>query len=86
MWPFTKKDAEPKRDLTQEAIDDLKSFRDIGEKFNYMGIEMIVESHYYFSPYGGHPRILAAYKNEHGELKHAEFLRRELPALRAENP
>jgi len=88
MWPFIKKDTEPKRDLTQEAIDDLKSFRDIGEKFNYMGIEMIVESHYYFSPYSCDllPRISAAYRNEHGELKHAFFLRRELPALRAENP
>ncbi len=84
MWPFKKK--EPCRNFTQEAIDDLKSFRDIGEKFNYMGIEMIVESHYYFSPYGCFAGISAAYKNEHGELKHAEFIRRELTALRNENP
>ncbi len=84
MWPF--KEKEPERNTTQEAIDDLASFRDIGEKFTYMGIEMIVESHYYFSLYGGIPRISAAYKNEHGELKHATFIRQELPALRAENP
>jgi len=86
MWPFKKKETEPKRDTAQEAIDDLRSFRKIGQKFNYMGVNMIVESHYYFSPYGGIPRIKAAYKNEHGEIKHAEFLRRELPVLRAENP
>ena len=75
-----------KVNLTQEAIDDLKSFRNIGEKFNYMGITMIVESHYLYNINGGHPLLSAAYKNAYGELKHASFLRRELPALRAENP
>ena len=84
MWPFAKK--EPERDYTQETIEKLRSFRDVGEKFNYMDIEMIVESHYSSGIYGVYPRISAAYKNNNGELKHAEFMFRELPALRAENP
>lgn len=85
MWPFKKN--EPKPDLAMEAIEDLKSFRDVGETFNYRGIEMIVESYGEFLPYIGFvPSLFAAYKNDHGELKHAKFLPRELPALRAENP
>ena len=85
MWPL-KKNQEPKKNYTQEAIDELRSFRDIGEKFNYMGIEMIVESHLSLVGHYIFARISAAYKNKNGDLKHAEFLRRELPALRAENP
>lgn len=93
MWPFNKKntdtdtDTEPKSNLTQEAIDDLKSFRDIGEKFNYMGIEMIVKSHYYLipHPFAIIPRILAVYADKHGVLRHTTFIRRELTELRAEN-
>jgi len=85
MWPFKKK--EPKQDLTAEAIEELRSFRDVGETFKYRGIEMIVESHIEFWPYSGYmPVLCAAYQNNHGELKHAKFMRRELPALRAENP
>lgn len=91
MWPLKKKDTrkllQTKSDLTQETIDDLKSFRDIGEKFNYMGIEMIVESHYstMINPCVTFPRILAAYKDYHGVLRHVEFKHRALPALKAEN-
>ena len=84
MWPFAKK--EPERDYTQETIEKLRSFRDVGEKFNYMGIEMIVERHCDFTQYGSFPKITAAYKNNNGELNHAEFWVRDLPALRAENP
>ena len=84
MWPFAKK--KPERDWTQEAIDKLRSFRDVGEKFNYMGIEMIVESHYFSDIDCVYPRISAAYKNNNGELNHAEFQLHYLPALRAENP
>lgn len=87
MWPFAKKEQKEQiSDYTLEAINKLKSFRCIGEKFNYMGIEMIVESHYYSDIDGIYPRISAAYKNNNGELCHAEFLFGELPALRAENP
>ena len=86
MWTFTKK--QPAEDgERQAAFDDLKSFRDIGEKFNYMGIEMIVESHVKPLSYVGFvPQLTAAYRNKEGELKHACFMRSELPALRAENP
>jgi hypothetical protein len=83
MWPFKQK---PEPDITQETIDELKAFREVGEKFNYMGIEMIVESHCQYTIDGAFPRIYAAYKNSMGELKHAQFVRAELPALQAENP
>lgn len=85
MWPFKKQ--KPKEDGRKAAVDALKEFRDIGEKFNYMGIEMIVESHVDLVPYVGFvPTLTAAYRNNDGELKHACFRRSKLPALMAENP
>jgi len=71
---------------TAVAIGELRKFRAIGEKFNYMGIEMIVESHVDMVKYIGFiPYLTAAYKNNNGELKHAYFKYSELPALIAEN-
>ncbi len=90
MWPFkvsTAKDDVCSKDvLFQEAVSDLKAFRDVGEKFTYLGISMIVESHSRYYPFGNLAQITAGYRNTHGELKYACFCRRELPALQAENP
>ncbi len=72
-----------------KCIEDLKSFGDIGHKFNYLGVEMIIESHTKFSASSRSmllPVLTAAYKNDLGEIKTKEFTRRHLPALRAENP
>jgi hypothetical protein len=39
MWPFKKKEPEqPKADIRQKRINELKAFKDIGEKFNYLGV------------------------------------------------
>lgn len=86
MWPFKKK--KPVEDNSmQEALDALRAFRGIGEKFNYMGVELIVESHWSYEPFVGlRPMLVAAYKNSNGDLKHVEFTRSDLIALRAENP
>ena len=86
LWPFKRKEAGP--DARTEAFEALRNFRDVGEKFNYLGVEMIVESHWknYPAAAGFVPMLCAAYRNDHGEINHAYFLCRELPALRAENP
>lgn len=86
MWPFTRKKKENPKNLTQEAIEDLKSFRDIGQTFYYRGIEMIVEELWDIDLNSGYiPRIAAAYKNKHGEIKYLYFYPRHLKALIAEN-
>jgi len=80
MWPFKDKET------TVVAVEALREFRDVGETFNYRGIDMIVESHIYMEPFGDFRAIITtAYKNNHGELKHAQFAHKELAALIAEN-
>lgn len=89
MWPFTSNKQtkkEPKRNTTREAIETLRSFRDIGQTFYYRGIEMIVEELWDIDFNIGYiPRIAAAYKNNLGEIKYLYFYCRHLPALIAEN-
>ena len=90
MWPFKKKHKEPEPDYTQEAIDRLKAFKDIGEKFNYLGVEMIVTHHHEISlglNYGIDliATLKADYRNNLGEIKSVSFSPGELPALIAEN-
>lgn len=62
-------------------------FRGIGEKFNYIGIEMIVERHsVFFGKSGDIPKLVASYVDKQGRLAKAEFDLCVLPALIAENP
>jgi len=85
MWSFKVKEITEEPDPLVVAVEALREFRDVGETFNYRGIDMIVESHVEMSFGEVRPILTAAYKNDYGELKHAAFLRRELPALMAEN-
>lgn len=90
MWPFKKKEPEePKIDITQIKIDELKSFRCIGEKFNYLGVTIIVTGHSELYSIGlslgRRPMLSGNYKNEKGEIKDISFSYRELPGLQAEN-
>ncbi len=98
MWFFSKdketrqskaqKKLEADRALEQEHIANFKAFRAIGAKFQYMGIEMIVESHFYRQKETLEivARIAAAYRTTLGELKYATFYWEDFPCLLAENP
>lgn len=90
MWPFKKKEAEPpKVDRTQECIDALKAFRDIGEKFNYLGATIICIGHSELDFDGltisVRPVLKGYYKNDKGDIKPIAFSYKELPALQSEN-
>lgn len=61
--------------LTQ--INKLKSFRDIGETFNYLGVTMLVIGHNNFSV-GEHGAyevacLMCHYKNDAGDIRNIEF-------------
>lgn len=90
MWPFKKKEPEqPKVNRTQECIAELRAFKDIGEKFNYLGVTIICTGHSKIDFYGTRvsvrPTMKGDYKNDKGEIKAISFGYRELPALKAEN-
>ena len=91
MWPFKKKEVEePKVDRTQICIENLKAFRKLGEKFNYLGVTIIVTGHHELELGVGYrlnlrPVLKGDYKNDKGEIKSISFAYRELPALQAEN-
>jgi hypothetical protein len=90
MWPFRKKALEEiKPSKSQAQIDELVAFRKIGEKFNYMGVEIIVTSHKKLIPAGfcfvWEPCLSGDYKNNQGEIKSISFDYSELEALKAEN-
>ena len=87
MWPFKKKTDH--EDLKQKAYKEVVNFRKIGEKFYYLGIEMLVTGHQdvFFNGYGLAfiPCIKADYINRHGEIKQIQFAYKELNSLIAEN-
>jgi hypothetical protein len=81
MWPFTK-NKEPEPNRTQECIDRLKAFRDIGETFDYLGRTCIVTGHAEFYPYIGIiPVLKFDYADDHGVIHCMSANIRELPAL-----
>ena len=91
MWTFKKKETEePKIDRTLICIDELNAFRKLGEKFNYLGVTIIVTGHHELEMGVGYglnvrPVLKGDYKNYNGEIKPISFAYRELPALQAEN-
>lgn len=90
MWPFKKEEPKiEKPDLREKQIEELKQFRGKGEKFNFLGVEMIVYAHHYqfISQYycNYRPCLRANYVNKHGDIKNADFDYDELDALKKEN-
>ncbi len=90
MWPFKKEELETQEaDCQQERIDELKAFKNIGEKFNYLGVTIIVTGHSELEVYRHGvdliPTLKGDYINGKGEIKPISFDYRELPALQAEN-
>jgi len=75
----------PEIDHKKQAIDDFKSFRDIGETFEYCGVKLMVVSHSELLPsyYGFDliPRLTCDYKNTLGEIKVIKFSPFELQTL-----
>ncbi len=86
MWLFKKREKKEKPSWQRVAIKELKSFRKMGEKFNYLGVEMTVCGHYKFDPYFGYtPSLRVDYVNKKGEIKSISFAYQELETLKKEN-
>ena len=92
MFSFFRKKkitAKPKIDNGQLEIDKFKGFRGIGERFNYIGVEMIVTSHqkteFTGVNYTNYAWLTCDYKNEIGDIKVISFAPYELNTLIAEN-
>lgn len=94
MWPFTSRSTEDK--ITTEAcphkyfVDELKAFKDVGEKFNYLGQEMLVLGHKDYRMFAGgythiEPKLMCEYVNNNGDIKKKSFHFDMLPILIAEN-
>lgn len=89
MWPF-KRTENTKQQSINAALDSLREFRGVGEKFTYLGVEMVVTGHYDLSLglYGALdiiPSLNADYVNKNGEIKSVSFSPIELNTLIAEN-
>ena len=92
MWLFKNKAKlarENNEDLKQKAYKEIADFREIGKRFYYLGVEMIVTGHrdIIFAGYNISciPCIKADYVNKHGEIKQIQFYYKELDNLIAEN-
>lgn len=80
MWPFKKK--EPECDINNTEFARLKSFRDVGETFNYLGRECIVTGFgQYPSNVGYIPLLRFDYCDNNGVLHSVSARIEELPAL-----
>lgn len=96
MWFEKKKtEEEPKKEKSWEetAMEEIKSFRDIGEKFNYLGVEMMVTGHFdvhfplnVYDSLRIKPCLKVDYVTKNGEIKGGTFYVKDLPMLRKENP
>lgn len=87
-----REDMKPVIERYEKEIAEIKKFRDIGEKFNYLGLDMIVLSHSYreidmeYGSWYSTPKLRAKYVNAAKEIVIAKFDYEELPALVNENP
>lgn len=88
MFNFFKKKKESSN-CRYETYKKLKKFRDIGEKFNYLSIEMVVTAHYEINIYSfetiARPVLKADYVDKNGIIRERCFCIRELPGLIKEN-
>ena len=75
------------------GVNELKAFRDIGEHFTHLGVDLIVIGHY-TSSFGSNPhdleiyyspRLKCEYVDKNGVLREVAFGLSKLPALIAEN-
>ena len=81
MWPFKKKESTLGKTIDRSMdrileirlarIDELKSFRKAGEKFNYLGATIICTG--YFDRGSPTVGLLGDYRNEAGEIKNIFF-------------
>jgi hypothetical protein len=92
MFDFLKRKEKVKKpvvDSQKMAIDNFRSFRGVGERFKYLGIEMIVTSHCKTGFTGmntcTYALLTCDYKNDIGEIKIISFSPSELDTLIAEN-
>jgi hypothetical protein len=90
MWSFKKEEPEiEKPDRKEKLVEELKQFRAKGEKFKYLGVEMIVTGHkeLFIAPYccTYFPCIKASYVNKQGDIKNVQFDYDELEVLKKEN-
>ena len=75
MWPFSKKE------MKERPVPDPPPVK-IGERFRYLGVEMICSRHWAF-PYD-FPVIVAEYVTALGEIKQLTFCPVDWTALKAE--
>ncbi len=91
MWPFKREPAFDAAASDRQAIERLREFRQIGEKFVYLGVEMSVTAHYKLklnlSYYRMRPVLRADYATKTGEIKQISFNPGEVDRLlKPENP
>ena len=74
MWPFKITPREPKR----------KPPIAVGERFKYLGVDMVCSRHYDYVLEFPFPVIVAEYLSGHGEIKQVTFYPVDWTALEAE--
>lgn len=89
MWFFKKKEKESDTRMI-DALTECIEFRNVGERFTYLGVEMCVVKHGTVEYLPGihawiQPNIHARYVNKDGDIREIVFDYRELNALKKEN-
>ena len=89
MW-FKREKEEPVYDWELAAIEELRSFRELGETFNYLGRVIVVTGHYTYSVSEYHcsltPKLCGDYVDERGIIHKISFDFQELGGLKKQNP
>jgi hypothetical protein len=82
MWFCKSKKVNPEK----EAYDAIKAFRDIGEPFNYLGVNCVVTAHDKFIPYvGAIPALQFDYCDKNGIIHSAYCFASEMQAVIKQN-
>jgi len=74
---------EEKMEIAEKNYREMKSFRKVGEKFNFLGVEMTVVDVWQYLH--GTSCMNAKYVDKNGVIREMSFRQKDLPLLRSEN-
>lgn len=91
MWPFARKQFEPKSSSrADQAIEQIRAWRAIGESFNYLGYDCFVSSYSQLDRVQGRlvhrVRLSADYRDGKGRIRHISFNWPQIQALMQKIP
>lgn len=74
---------EERKEIAEKNYREMKSFRKVGEKFNFLGVEMTVVDVWQYLH--GTSCMNVKYVDKNGVIREMSFRQKDLPLLRSEN-